>query len=115
MDAMCNTKQDDVKNAVKAMRKLNYGGRITQIGQRPYTKLEKEAGEPDESGVKTCGGDEVNLVSGSRNHKHIINRRTGLIHLKGCKKVNKIKDGCRLEAALVNVGTTGLKTCKVCM
>lgn len=115
MDALCSTEQNDVKNAVKAMRKYNYGGRIVQIGKRPYNHLEKDAGEPDEDGIKTCGGGEVNRVSNARKHKYIINRGTGLIHRYDCKVVTYIKSECRLEAALVNIKATGLKACKVCM
>ena len=115
MDVMCNTEQNDVKNAVRSMKKHDFSGHVFQIGKRPYNKLERVAGEPDEAGIKTCGSPEANAVSESKKRKYIINRSTGLIHLKDCKKVNKIKAGRRLSAALVNVGATGLKTCKVCM
>ncbi|MEE8207947.1 MAG: hypothetical protein V3T88_03200 [Nitrosomonadaceae bacterium] len=102
MLATCSTEKNDVKNAVKAMKKDNHSGSLVQVGKRVYGKL-----EGDQGGAPA--------VAGERTKKHIINRSTGLIHRYDCRVVTYISSECRISAALVNVGATGLKTCKVCM
>jgi hypothetical protein len=100
MYAICNTIQGDVADAVKAMNEKGYKYPIFQIGQRVYSRLEKQRGGVYEK-VE------------AKNAKHVVNLTTGTLHKKGCPALKKAKN--KVGAYIVNPAATGLKTCKVCM
>jgi len=101
-NVMCNTQRNDVKNALREMRRRDVSGTLTQVGKSLYSKLDKDRGRAPE-------------VEKKRAHKYIINRTTETIHKKDCRTLRRVKPGCKISAALVNISATGLKTCGICM
>ena len=101
-NVMCSTKQNDVKDAVKEMKKQGVDGTLTQVGKKLYGRLDKDHSEAME-------------VEEKRNQKYTINRTTETLHLDDCKSLKRVKDGCKISAAIVNIPASGLKTCGSCM
>jgi len=101
MYTICNTSQDDVLSAVKAIKKENRLWPIFQIGQRSYRRLDKTR-------------ENIRETLDARNAKHIINLSTETVHKKECQVLKRTTNACKLGAYLINIPATGLKICKVC-
>jgi hypothetical protein len=99
---MCSTKQNDVKDAIKEMKRMGVGGTLTQVGKKLYSHLEKN----QEESVGT---------EAERSHRYTINITTEIVHRGDCTTLRRVKDGRKISAAIVNVKATGLKTCGICM
>jgi hypothetical protein len=99
MYTICNTTQDDVLNHVKEMVKEGYDFRIIQVGQKLHRNLDTNRNKVPDTAHR-------------RTDKYAVNLSTRALHKKDCKrKGNKNL----VNASIVNVHTTGLKLCKVCM
>jgi len=100
MYAICSTKKDDVLNCVVKMVKEDQDGPIFQFGAAKYKELERDQSKVIKSYRK--------VVNDTR---HVINLKTKKIHKKGCRYIGKNT----VDARLVNIKSTGLKTCSKCM
>lgn len=98
MYAICHTKSDDVKAALKEMKKQNHRGPIIQVGQKLYKRMEKD---------NTC----VRQIINNKARKFFINLSTSMVHKQGCSKQGKKF----IEAYLVRPKDTGLPLCSLCM
>ena len=102
MYAICNTTQNDVLNHVKEMEKEGYNFRIIQVGQKLHRRLDTNRNEVPDTAHR-------------RTDKYDVNITTRTLHKKDCR-VTKQKDIKSLvDASIVNVHSTGLNLCKVCM
>lgn len=101
MYAICNTKNGDVKDCVKTMKKLGVKRPIIQVGQKLYTTAERD--------LRTAS----KLVT-DKNRRFAINMTTGMVHKEGCTTVKRIKKECLVGAYLIRPKKTGLKLCKHC-
>lgn len=101
MNAMCNTKQDDVKNCVLAMKEKNYKGTLIQTGTAKYSQLDKSDNRAGSAG-SFMQKHETNCV---------INLDTERIHKKDCAHKGKNT----INARIINTPATGLQVCKHCI
>lgn len=98
MYLICNTTINDVRNGFDEMRTRKVKYPIYQIGIKVYNKINKNR-------TKVLG------VINSRNKRHTINIKTGVIHKNTCKRqgMNTI------SAHLIRPKKAGLPLCSVCM
>ncbi len=104
MYVICNTNQDDVKNAVKEMVKQRVNYPIHQHGKKVYKRLDASHSGAD----ITIANEKKRKVTETS-----INVKTQTIHKQDCRR--KGKDANVVLAKLNNIGKTGLNLCKVCM
>jgi hypothetical protein len=100
MYAICETRQNDVLNAVRAMIKKGYRYPITQVGMKSYKKADK-----DRSNVP-------NLLEKAKDFK--VNLKTETLHKAGCRVIARTKSDNLVDARIINVDKSGLKSCSVC-
>jgi len=98
MYTICNTKQDDVKAALREMKKQGISYPIIQVGQKLYKRMKDD---------NSC----VGQIVGSKARKFLVNMSTGMVHKNGCAKQGKKT----VEAYLVRPKDAGLPLCSLCM
>jgi len=99
MKAICETKKNDVRDAVRAMKENGYKGSIFQIAKATYAHLVENRPEvPENTESRICW--------------HVIDVDKGMLHKKSCKEK---MSGNVVDASIVRPDTTGLKMCKKCM
>jgi hypothetical protein len=102
MYAMCSTKNNDVLACIEEMNKQGSRYSIFQVGQKLYTKYDKDRTKAVE-------------ISNSRKRKHIIVITTKTIHKQGCHKLKRYKSENLIQAYLVRPKKAGLKLAHCCM
>lgn len=98
MYAICNTKSDDVKAALKMMKKQNVSYPIIQVGQKLYRQMKDD---------NSC----VRQIVAGKTRKFFVNMGTGMVHKDGCTKQGKKT----VEVYLVRPKDAGLPLCSLCM
>jgi len=104
MYVICNTSQDDVLNAVKAMVKQGFVHPIHQHGAKVYNRLDASRNHTD----ITDANEKKRKVT-----EATINLKTQTIHKRNCSR--RGKDANVVHAKLNNLKKTGLKLCGSCM
>lgn len=82
MYTICNTTQDDVLKAVKAMGKLGYKFHITQVGQQFYSSMAKD---------RTSVPERID----NRKYKHVVSISTCTLHKESYLCRNRKKSGAK--------------------
>ena len=99
MYAICSTKKNDVRDAVRDMKKSGRWGDIYQLSKVDYNALEADNSKiPEKVASLSCN--------------HVVNVLKGTLHKQGCKKA---LDTSAQAARIVRISEAGLKLCKICM
>jgi hypothetical protein len=100
MYAICSVVTNDVVNAVKEMVKNGYKFPVYQFPEETYTDLQSNnISIMDTVAELDC--------------EHVINMTSRVVHNKECTNLRNAK--LKVAARLVDISTTGLKTCRACM